>query len=291
MAVSVNANAIFAMRRVGEEIQRLRTEAGLQQEAVGQALGVSRYTVGKIERGRAFPTDEQLPKLFKILDVTADERAGIVAAIEQGRSYGRAWYEQPEIQALFSGDSYRFLSLEDAAEHVSTHSGTYVPGLLQTREYIEAIVAFGQKHESTERRETFIEARLKRQDVLTRRNPLAMDAICLESALRSLVGGPEVMRAQLRHLVSCAQQQNITLRVIPFSAGAANIASAMFTIIDFAGSGNRSVVSQELSRGDTLDDDPAQVRRSRRKFADLAGHALDREESLRRIEEIEKDLQ
>ncbi|MFJ5112886.1 Scr1 family TA system antitoxin-like transcriptional regulator [Streptomyces sp. NPDC088551] len=291
MAVSVNANAIFAMRRVGEELQRLRVEAGLQQEAVGQALGVSRYTVGKIERGRAFPTDEQLPKLLKLLKVTPEERAGIVATIEQGRSYGRTWYERPEIQALFSGDSYRYLSLEDAAERISLHSGTYVPGLLQTREYVEAIVAFGQKHESTERRETFVEARLRRQEVLTRRNPLIVDALCLESALRAVVGGPEVMRAQLLHLVACAQQQNVTLRVIPFAAGAASASGATFTILDFPGADHRSVVSQERARGETLQDDPAEVRRSRRKFADLADQALDEEATIRCIEEIEKGLQ
>ncbi|MFD7220992.1 Scr1 family TA system antitoxin-like transcriptional regulator [Streptomyces sp. NPDC059892] len=279
------------MRLRREELQRLRVEAGLQQEAVGQALGVSRYTVGKIERGRAFPTDEQLPKLLKLLKVTPEERAGIVATIEQGRSYGRTWYERPEIQALFSGDSYRYLSLEDAAERISLHSGTYVPGLFQTREYVEAIVAFGQKHESTERRETFVDARLRRQEVLTRRNPLMVDALCLESALRAVVGGPEVMRAQLRHLVACAQQQNVTLRVIPFSAGAPSIAAALFTIIDFPGADNRSVVSQERVIGDTLQDDPAEVRRARRRFADSAAHALNEEATIRCIEEIEKELQ
>ncbi|MFD7116159.1 Scr1 family TA system antitoxin-like transcriptional regulator [Streptomyces sp. NPDC059922] len=279
------------MRLRREELQRLRVEAGLQQEAVGQALGVSRYTVGKIERGRAFPTDEQLRKLLKLLKVTPEERAGIVATIEQGRSYGRTWYERPEIQALFSGDSYRYLSLEDAAERISLHSGTYVPGLFQTREYVEAIVAFGQKHESTERRETFVDARLRRQEVRTRRNPLMVDALCLESALRAVVGGPEVMRAQLRNLVACAQQQNVTLRVIPFSAGAPGIAAALFTIIDFPGADNRSVVSQERVIGDTLQDDPAEVRRARRRFADSAAHALNEEATIRCIEEIEKELQ
>ncbi|MDX3851702.1 MULTISPECIES: helix-turn-helix domain-containing protein [unclassified Streptomyces] len=290
MVVSVNANAIFAMRRVGEELQRLRTEAGLKQEAAGEALGVSRYTVGKIERGKAFPTDEQLPTLLKLYGATPEERAGIVATIEQGRSYGRTWYERPEIQALFTGDSYRYLSLEDAAERISTQSGTYVPGLLQTREYIEAIVAFGQKHESAEHREAFVEARLRRQEVLTRRNPLTLDAVFLESALRATVGGSEAMRAQLRHLVSYANQQNITLRMIPFTAGAASISSALFTIIDFPGADNRSVVSQEQSRGETLQDDPAEVRRIRRKFTDLTDHALNAEETVRRIEEMEKEL-
>ncbi|WP_326610668.1 helix-turn-helix transcriptional regulator [Streptomyces scopuliridis] len=290
MTVSVNANAIFAMRRVGEELQRLRIEAGLKQTAAGEVLGVSRFTVSKIERGQAFPTDAQLAKLLKAYKATPEERAGIVATIAQGRSYGRAWYERPEMQALFSGDSYRYFSLEDAADRMLVHGGTYVPGLLQTREYVDAIAAFGQRHESTERRETFVEARIKRQQVLTRRNPLTMEAICLESALRAVVGGPEVMRRQLQHLMSITKQQNISLRMIPFTAGAASISSALFAILDFPGADNRSVVSQERVRGETLQDDPAEVRRARRRFADLASHALDEQETVRRIEEIEKEL-
>jgi transcriptional regulator with XRE-family HTH domain len=291
VVVGVNANAIFAMRRVGEELQRLRTEAGLKQEAGAEVLGVSRYTVGKIERGKAFPTDDQLTKLLKLYKATREERAAVVATVEQGRSYGRAWYEQPEIHAVFTGDSFRYFSLEDAADHMSTHSGTYVPGLLQTREYVASIATFGQKHESTEHREAFVEARIKRQRVLTRRNPLTMDALCLESALRAVVGGPTVMRAQLKHLLSCAALPNITLRLIPFSAGAASISGTPFAIIDFPGADNRSVVQQERVHGDTLHDDPAEVRRNRRKFTDLADHALSEAETVRRIEEIEKELQ
>ncbi|MGW6604177.1 helix-turn-helix domain-containing protein [Streptomyces sp. NPDC055036] len=290
MTVSVNANAIFAMRRVGEELQRLRTEAGLKQTAAGEVLGVSRFTVSKIERGQAFPTDTQLAKLLKVYKATSEERAGIVATIAQGRSYGRAWYERPEMHDLFSGDSYRYFSLEDAADHMSVHGGTYVPGLLQTREYVEAIAEFGQRHESTEHREAFVEARIKRQQVLTRRNPLTMDALCLESALRAVVGGPEVMRRQLQHLMSITKQQSISLRMIPFTAGAASISSASFTILDFPGADNRSVVSKEWVHGDTLQDDPAEVRSARRRFADLTSHALNEQETSRRIEEIEKEL-
>jgi transcriptional regulator with XRE-family HTH domain len=291
VAVSVNANAIFAMRRVGEELQRLRLEAGLKQDAMAAELGVSRYSVGKFERGKAFPTDSQLKVMLRFYKATPEERAAIVATVEQGRSFGRAWYERSDIQAVFSGDSYRYLSLEDAADRVLLHSGTYVPGLLQTREYVEAIVAFGQKNESMERREVFVEVRMRRQGVLTRRNPLAVDALCLESALRAVVGGPQVMRAQLRHLVMSAKQQNITMRMIPFSAGAPSISGTPFTIIDFPGTEHRSVVSQDRVRGDTLLEDAAEVRRTRRKFADLADHALSEEETIRRIEEIEKEIQ
>ncbi|MFJ1745483.1 Scr1 family TA system antitoxin-like transcriptional regulator [Streptomyces sp. NPDC088116] len=253
-------------------------------------LGVSRFTVSKIERGQAFPTDEQLPKLLNAYKATPEERAGIVATIEQGRSYGRAWYERPEVQAVFTGDSHRFLSLEDAAERISMQSGPYVPGLLQTREYIEAIVAFGQKNESTERREAFVQARLRRKEVLTRRNPPVLDALCQESALRAVVGGPELVRAQIRHLISIVGQRNIALRMIPFTAGAASTSGAVFSIIDFPGADHRSVVSQERSRGETLQDDPAEVRRARRRFVDFADHALDEEATVRRLAKIEKEL-
>ncbi|MGO4429130.1 DUF5753 domain-containing protein, partial [Streptomyces sp. MCAF7] len=129
-----------------------------------------------------------------------------------------------------------------------------------------------------------------RQGILTRRHPVALDALCLESALRAVVGGREVMRAQLKHLLASLKQQNITLRVIPFEAGAPSVSGYPFTIIDFPGADNRSVVSEERAGGDTLRDDPAEIRRSRRKFADLAEHALSQTETIRRIEEIEKEL-
>ncbi|MFK4265058.1 helix-turn-helix domain-containing protein [Streptomyces milbemycinicus] len=290
MAISVNANAIFAMRRAGEELQRLRVQAGLKQDDAAAELGVSRYTVSKVERGKAFPTNDQLSTLLDTYKASAEERAAIAEQIEQGRSYGRAWWEQPPFQSLFHSDSYRYFYLEDAAERLSLHSGTYVPGLLQTREYVEAIAAFGQKHESTEHREAFVETRMRRQAILTRSHPVTLDALCLESSLRAVVGGREVMRAQLQHLLASLRKQNINLRVVPFEAGAPSISGYPFTIIDFPGTDNRSVVSEERAGGDTLRDDPVEVRRSRRKFADLAAHALNQEETIRRIEEIEKEL-
>lgn len=290
MAVSVNANAIFAMRRVGEELQRLRMEAGLKQDHAAGVMGVSRHTVSKIERGKAFPTDDQMRTLLKIYKASTEERAAIAAQIEQGKSYGRAWWEQPRFHALYQGDSYRFFSLEDAAERLSVHSATYVPGLLQTQGYIEAIAAFGQKHQSAEYREVFVEARLKRQGILTRRNPAILDALFLESAVHAVVGGPDIMREQLQHLQSSAKRQNISLRMIPFAAGAPSISGTPYSIVDFPGTDNRSVVSLERARGDALYDDPAEVRRIRRMFAGLAAYALNQQETIRRIEEIEKEL-
>ncbi|MFI7277801.1 helix-turn-helix domain-containing protein [Streptomyces sp. NPDC049879] len=290
MSVTGDTNAIFAMREVGEELQRLRGRAGLRQDDAAAKLKVSRFTVSKIERGRAFPTDRQLKVLLGLYGADTDEAAALQAKIAQGRSYGRAWWEDQRYRDLFHGDSYRYFYVEDAAERLSTHAGTYLPGLLQTQQYIEAIAAFGQKHESTERRLVFTESRLKRQGVLARKNPVVLDAICLESAVRAVVGGPTVMRQQLQHVAAMARRPNVTLRVIPHTAGAPSITSASFTIIDFPGSENRSVVSQERLAGDVLHDEPAEVRQARRRFNDLAEHALSPEETIKLVQAIEKEI-
>lgn len=290
MSVSANANAVFVMRRVGEELARLREGAGLRQDDIAVRLGCTRHTVSKIERGKAFPTPDQLEEMLREYGANAGQRTAVASMVDQGRSQGRAWYEQARFRALYPGLSYRYFSLEDGAERISAHSGTYVPGLLQTREYIEALAAYGQKDEGLERREAFVEARMNRKAILSRSDPVILDALILEAALRSMVGGPEVMRTQLKYLIACAELPNVTLRVIPFSAGAASAVGIPFTIMDFPGDGDRSVVWQDVVRGDVAEDDPADVRRIRRKFADLTASALSEVETVRYIEEIEKEI-
>ncbi|MFJ1600585.1 helix-turn-helix domain-containing protein [Streptomyces sp. NPDC088261] len=290
MPVSVNTNAIFAMRKVGGELARLREHAHLRQDDIAVRLECSRHNISKIERGKAFPNPEQLEEMLEAYGASVDERAALRAAIDQGRSFGRAWYERPEIQAVFTADSYRYLYLEDAAEKIFCHSGTYVPGLLQTREYVAALVEFGQQHEATEHREIFIDVRHRRQGVLTREHPPALDALCLESALRAVVGGQDAMRAQLDHLLTSAGRQHVNLRVIPFEAGAASVSSTPFTILDFPGVEHRSVVSSEMQRGDSVTDEAATVRHSRRRYADLAAFALSPARTVQLIEEIKKEL-
>lgn len=98
------------------------------------------------------------------------------------------------------------------------------------------------------------------------------------------------MRRQLQHLITMAGHPNITLRVIPYSAGAPSISSAAFTIVDFPGAVNRSVVSQEKLTGEMLHDVPAEVRQARRTFQDHAEHALSPEDTITFLRAVEKTV-
>ncbi|MDT0447321.1 helix-turn-helix domain-containing protein [Streptomyces johnsoniae] len=292
MSASVNTNALQILRDLGNELRNVRLAAGFASQVLAaKKLKCSQNKVSYIERGKRWPDDALLRRMFDLYGVEEPKRAEIKALIRAGKSIRKSWWEASEYREVFSGASMQLFPLEDAAERSLTHSGTYIPGLLQTRAYTTALVSFGQKDESARHREIFIDTRMKRQDVLTRQRPLILHATFLEAALRAVVGGPEVMREQLAQMRSAARRPNITLRVIPFAAGGPATLGAPFTLLDFPGpADNRSVAIRETSHSDEIMEEVATVRAMRRRFADLTKHAHSPEGTVHLIEEIEKEL-
>lgn len=128
-------------------------------------------------------------------------------------------------------------SLRRAAEQLAI-----VPGLLQTSDYARAL-AIGNGHwEDPDEIEPFVESRMVRQARLEGESPLELWAVVHESALRQLVGGREVMRAQLGHLLDVARRPNVKLQVLPYLAGAYPGMTSAFTIVSFAEPGALDVV-------------------------------------------------
>jgi transcriptional regulator with XRE-family HTH domain len=291
VSASVNINSLSILRDLGEELRRIRIEAGYRSQVnVARLLKCSQNKVSYIERGKRWPDDDLLKRMFRLYEVSEPKQADIRATIRAGQSIQRPWWDESRYREAFPGGGAQIFPLEDAAERIWVHSGTYIPGLLQIQEYIEALAEFGQKDESAQHREAFVEARLRRQDILSRSYPLTLNALVLEAALHSAVGGQAVMQAQLRHLRKMAERTNITVRLIPFSAGAAAASGTPLTVIDFPGAENKSVALYEKPRTEEVTEDISEVRRARRLMARLANLALDPVETLHRIEEIEKTL-
>ncbi|MFD3916818.1 helix-turn-helix domain-containing protein [Streptomyces sp. NPDC058603] len=291
MSTSVNVNALTILRELGDELRRLRVGAGFKtQEAAAEKLKCSQNKVSYIETGKRWPDDDVLKKMFRVYGMDALKQAEVKATIRAGQSIGRPWWDTAESRDVFSSATMQLFALEEAAETIWVHSGNYVPGLFQTKGYIEALVEFGQKAASAAHRRIFTEGRLKRQQVLTRKYPPTVNAFVLEAALRVVVGGADVMREQLVHLRSAAQRPNITFRVVPFSAGAAATLGAPFQVYDFTGAGNRSVAVRETSRSDEVADEAGEVEQMRSRFADLAAVACSPKTSVQLLEEIEKEL-
>ncbi len=159
-----------------------------------------------------------------------------------------------------------------------------VPGLLQTEEYARAIFRTRFKVTS-DQVEDRVAARLKRQEILTRDDPVAFWVMMDEWVLRRPVGGRSVMLEQMNRLAEAAEQAHIVIEIIPASAGAHEGVAGAFAIADFDNA--PSVGYQEGVRGQPVED-AKHVALLDLTWDTLRGDALPRIASLTLLEEAAK---
>jgi len=124
---------------------------------------------------------------------------------------------------------------ESAAQVIRQFETMFVPGILQTKDYARAVIDnYYEEGLSSNQLHALVELRTRRQDVIDAENPPSFHFILDEAAIHRLVGGSSVMRRQLRRLIEVADKPNITLEVIPFSAGLHPGMKGPFEIIEFA---------------------------------------------------------
>lgn len=168
-----------------------------------------------------------------------------------------------------------FIGLETEATMALTSQLVYVPGLLQTEDYIRAVFKTGGIRRTPKVFENQVAARLIRQNRLTdEQSPLTLAAIIDEAALRKPVGGPEVMHAQLLHLIEAAKLETVTIQVIPNSVGAHEGMEGSFTILEFQDPEDPSLLYAEYPNGAVHVEKPDEVRDTRLIFDRLRSVAL-----------------
>lgn len=280
------ATPTVRLRRLGNELKRIREEAGLSLDAAGIRLGRSASSLSKIENGRV-----AIPKrdLTFILDcyTVADEplREMLFALARNGRKKG--WWRQYD-DAL-SPPGMDLMSLEDDASVISTFQAIVVPGLLQTEDYARALMesAVAVIPQDVDR---LLKVRMTRQRILVRERPPRMRAVMGEAALRQLVGGDAVMREQLHYLAELSQRVHITLRVLPYAAGAHVSTTGSFVILGFSPPADFSVVLLESLEGSLWVEQDDPVRRYGLAFDQLCASALSEIESRHFINQLAAEL-
>jgi hypothetical protein len=121
-----------------------------------------------------------------------------------------------------------------SAAQLRSYQVQQIPGLLQTGDYIRAVTQLGHPMASERELDRWVSLRLARQVILTRPKPPSIWVVVDEAAIRRPIGGPAVMRAQLRHLLEVAQRPTVTVQVVPFQAGGHAAAGGPFNILRFA---------------------------------------------------------
>lgn len=215
-----------------EGLRRLREAAGLtiEQATTELAKGQGRWSRGKLSRIEnrtqgIRPRDvEQLLAFYRPDDET---RTSLMNLAETLNERGRGLVYRKEVPE----ESHPYLGLEVDAVAFHQFEPILIPGLLQTGEYARALITGASVVLDANGIERGVAARLARQQILTRDSPPKLHVILDETILERPIGRPETMRGQLRRLVEEAARPNITIQVIPKSAGAHPGLVGPFTIL------------------------------------------------------------
>ncbi|MFD8479832.1 helix-turn-helix domain-containing protein [Kitasatospora sp. NPDC059673] len=220
------------VRRIllGSQLRRLREGCAISREDAGYAIRASESKISRMELGRVSFKERDVADLLSLYGLAGGaERETLLALVREANKSGW-WHSYNDVLPNWF---QTYMGLEEAAALIRTYEVQFVPGLLQCEEYARAIFAQTRPVLADDEIERRVALRARRQKLLTEGRGPKLWAVIDEAALRRPVGGPEVMRAQLEHLVELAQLPSVVLQVMPFRFGAHAGESGAFSVLRF----------------------------------------------------------
>jgi transcriptional regulator with XRE-family HTH domain len=275
-------------RQLGIELRRLRTARGRSQKDVAAVIEYDTSMVSRVERGERSLKSVELVAVLDFLDVSGDKRAEILELGRRARArQRRRMYSDP-----LPGAFRRLGDLEEIAAEIYYSSGELVPGLLQTENYLRALmrtaISIGTATDDIEARVRF---RLERQELLARNNSPRMWFVVGEPALRRPVGSVGVLREQLQHLLGVVDDHpRVTLQVAPLSVVDHPLLGGSICVLRFAGRGPDVVHQSTFVGGGVYIDDEANVAECFRAYDRLRAVALGPAQSRAFVERCIEEL-
>jgi transcriptional regulator with XRE-family HTH domain len=274
------ASPTVRQRELGMRLRKLRNALNLTDVEVADKLLCSATKISRIETGSRRPSLRDVRDLCGLYGVDADTTTELMGLAREARQPGW-WTQYDDLTAHFP-----FIGLEQDATSITCFGMYFVPALLQTAEYAQALikgicpkidpVVLGQR----------VDARLHRQLLLQQPKPPRYRALLDEAVLRRQVGGPAVMKAELENILQLIEEGKATAQVIPFGVGAYAAADSNFDYLEFADSPLQGLVYVEGLTSLHYLDRPAELQRYAETIEYLRDAALNPRESARRILEI-----
>ncbi|MFJ4682089.1 helix-turn-helix domain-containing protein [Streptomyces sp. NPDC088789] len=202
---------------LGRQLEELRVKAGLSFEQAGAALGVSHSTIRRMEAAKVARLRlADAEKLLQIYGVTDQQEIDTFLKSAREANKRGWWHTYRDVMPDWFA---AYLSLEQAALQIRAYENQFVHGLLQTEQYARALLSAGNPHAPAEATERRVALRMRRQELLTRPGPPRLWVVIDETVLRWPVGGAEVMRAQIDHLIEMNRLPHVTVQIMRFANG------------------------------------------------------------------------
>jgi transcriptional regulator with XRE-family HTH domain len=261
---TASAAALF-----GAKVRKHREAGGWTQEQLGEKVYCTGDLISKIELAVRTPSQQ--------------------IATEFDRLFGTGEYFQ-ELWHLVNKETlpewFRpYPDLEAEATSIRTFALALIPGLLQTEAYARQVFRIDQ---SAEKVDQLLAARMKRQEVLARTEPPLLWVVLDEFVLHRMIGGPEVMREQLAHLIEVEQRTNITVQIVPVGRGAYAGLDGYLTLLGFDEGPDILYLDDQV--GGHLIEETARVDACGIQFDRIRASAMSQEESMKLLKTLLEKL-
>lgn len=263
--------------QLAAELRRLRLDAGLSVKEVAEKLGWQQSKLSRIENREIKCNAKDVTRLIDQYAVT--DKGLRRALVEMARRASEQGWWQSLPSSVIPSEYKTLIGLEAEAISLRSFQLGVVPGMLQTADYARVVLRIRRPGDTAEQIDRRVEVRLERQEVLTRDEPPEVVAVIAEGVLRQEVGSPEIMRRQLLHLAAEHDGANITIQVLPFSAGAHPAMDGGFDILTLPAPGALRVVSTENIAGSLLLEKVEEIQRYEEVWGRLRAQALSPDDS------------
>ncbi|MFI8080924.1 Scr1 family TA system antitoxin-like transcriptional regulator [Kitasatospora sp. NPDC086009] len=265
-----SAGAVF-----GAVLRRFRDAKGISQGELAALVPCSRPHISRIEAGTRNPQEDFVLAADRLLD-TGGQLMDLWREID--------WYARVEHPDWFR----RYAGFEERASTICEFQLIRVSGLMQTEAYARALLASGTAAGNHALIEERVSSRLARQHRLNEQGGPLLMVVHSEAAIRSVVGGPEIMHEQLGHLLRMGERPDIVHQIAPFSLGERLPFGTLVTLVTSA-EGKTRLYSESLDQGHFIED-PKEVQRRQRAYDRLQADALSPSDSAALIRSVREGL-
>jgi transcriptional regulator with XRE-family HTH domain len=242
-------------RRLRTELRRARAGAHLTQDQVATAMDWSLSKVIRIETGAVGISTNDLRALLNLYAVHDADRTDELIELARA-SRQTSWLSR--YRADITPQYLQYIEYEEAASVLRMYDPLLLPGLLQTEEYAAAILrALAVPGTPAELIQNRIDIRLTRQRLLEHATPPTLICVLDESVISRIVGERNVAQRQLARLIDLASRPNITIQIVPFTAGLHSGLLEPFIILEFPDPEDSDVLYLESSRDAIISHDEA----------------------------------
>jgi hypothetical protein len=282
------AKPAVAARRLRTALKQARREAEFTQDKAAESLEWSLSKIVRIESGSVGITTTDLRALLSLYGITDKKRVeDLIATAREARQ--APWWKK-DFGDIASEQYLQFVEFEQTAVEIQSYEPLFVSGILQTRDYANAITVDLARDPAPERLKRFVVFRLERQRLLQAERPPKMSFVLDESAVRRQVGSADIMSGQVSHLIDLAEHPHLSIRILRFTGGLTYGMQTPFVLMRFPDPADSPVLYFEAPRGSTaVTDDETEINRYARSFEQLQRMSLSERDTVEFLRNLGKE--